>query len=115
MSIKPVEPKFTTKQHDRRKYLRATAFDATGSVVDLTGLTVVFNMWRKEDKALKVNRSTANITDPASGEMEYRWQAGDTDEVGEFEGEFETLDGDSLPLTFPDEGYIQITITDDIA
>lgn len=115
MSVTPVEPTFTIKQRDRRKYLKATAYDSSGSVMDLTGLTAVFNMWKKSDKTVKVSRQAANITDAANGELEYRWQAGDTDEVGEFEGEFETLDSGNLPYTLPEDGYIQITITDDIA
>lgn len=116
--MEPAEPTFTIKQNDRRKYLKVTAYDSTGAVIDLTGMTAVFNMWFKDGHTIKVSRAAVDITDPTNGEMEYRWAADDTDTVGEFEGEFETLDGSGVPWTFPDSSdnpYIKITVIDDIA
>lgn len=113
--MKAVDPTFVIKQNDRRKYLQATALDGDGNIIDLTGMTVVFNMWSKSDHVVKVSRGAATVTSAENGELEYHWADGDTDTVGDFEGEFETLDGSNLPLTLPDDGYIQIKIVDDIA
>lgn len=100
------------KQNDLLPYLKGTLTDAAGVAVNLTGATIVFSMRR--GTAVKVDRAEANITNAALGKVEYRWQPGDTEDVGKFKGEFEALI-DGLPLTFPNNKYIPIKIRDDIA
>lgn len=108
---------FNIKQNDRRPYLQVEFTDDTGTAVNLTGASgVYFNMRLVGSTGTpKVNRAAANVTTAASGLAEYRWTSGDTDTPGVYEGEFEIEWTSGVYETHPNNGYIQITITDDIA
>ena len=104
---------FYIKQGDTSPALR---YELLPRSVNLTGAGyVVFNLWDR-NKTVIVNRSAAVVV-TASGTptVEYRWSLGDTDEVGLFQGEFEVQFADGKKGTFPNDGYIAVKITDDIA
>ena len=115
---------FEIKQGDRRPVFVVVLKDDFGepseSIVNLTTATgVVFNMWKTADKAVKVNRGSAAITNAAGGEVTYNWGTADTSEFGAFQCEVEVLWNDGKPETFPGGpaggSYWDVTITDDIA
>jgi hypothetical protein len=64
---------------------------------------------------VKISRGTAVITSAAAGEVTYNWGTADTDTAGAYEAEIEVLWNDGKAETFPNNGYWEITITDDIA
>lgn len=110
---------FYIKQGDRRPVFVVALKDNFGEVgesaVDLTTAgTAYFNM-RAVSGAVKISRGTASITDAASGEVTYSWGLTDTDTVGSYEAEVEILWNDAKPETFPNDGYWDIVIGDDIA
>lgn len=85
-------------------------------VLDLTGCTVVFNMRPKGSTTAKVSRGAASVYGTATnGQVRYDWASGDTDTSGYFEGEFEVTLTDGSIETYPNYGYIPITVTEDIA
>lgn len=106
--------KFYIKQGDTSPALQ---FELLPRSVDLTGASaIVFNMWKKDTQTVKVNRGGGSIV-TASGTptVRYSWEAEDTDTVGDFEGEFEVTFADGSIGTFPNKGYIDIVIGEDIA
>lgn len=110
--------KFPMKQNDTAPSLAVTLVDigpcGDDAVVDLkSGSSVVFNMRLRGSQTSKVDRAASVITNSALGEVEYRWQAGDTDTPGKYEGEFEVTFADGKVITYPREGYIPIPIGED--
>ena len=84
----------------------------------LTGATVVFNMWLKEDKTVKVSRAAAVVkTATVTPTVEYYWAAGDVDTAGDYQGEFEVTFSGGRVGTFPNkkDEFISICIGEDIA
>lgn len=101
------------KQGDTRpaaqKYLtRGTA------VVDLTqAASVTFKMTRVGKVDLEVN-SACVINDALTGDVEYRWAAGDTDNSGDYNAEFQVLWLDGTLETFPTLGHERVRISSDL-
>jgi len=73
--------------------LEITVKDQDGTVVDLTGLTVVFTMTkiRTGDKKVDAGSCTLNA-DPTTGKFTYTWDSTDLNEPGVLEGEFDLGD-----------------------
>ena len=104
---------FRTKQNDT-KPIWTHLQDVNGNV-DLTNASsVVFNM-RDLDEAVKVSRGACTVVTATTGYVKYPFQATDTDTNGFFKGEFEVTWSDGVIETYPENGYIDIEITDDIA
>lgn len=111
---------FLIKQNDERPLFVVALKDNYGetdeAAVDLTAATgVVFNMRQAGGTTIKISRSPGTITNAATGEVTYIWGTADTDTVGDYEAEIEVAWNDGKPETFPNNGYWDITITDDIA
>lgn len=85
-----------------------------GAVVDLTGHTVAFTMYRDQQKTKKVDAAAMTVSDATAGECNYPWAAADVDEAGTFWGYIvitETATG--LTDTFPVDGRkLQILVVD---
>ena len=105
---------FNIKQNDTRPIISATLIDGDGSTVNLDGATVSFKMRKAGQTTAKVNAS-ATVADAAKGKVTYTWSSSDTDTVGDFEGEFQVTYAGGGVQTFPNNKYIEIEITDDIA
>jgi len=105
---------FYIKQNDTRPAITATLIDGDGSLAALTGATVVFKMRKVGGTAVTVN-SSATVTSVDNAEVTYTWSASDTSTVGSYEGEFEVTYSSGGVQTFPNSGYIEIEIVDDIA
>jgi hypothetical protein len=121
-----VDP-FIIKQGDTQPSLAATLSDDNGAIVIPGGATVSFVMRKAADAcgcscedesapvrpAVKVSRA-AVIVNGAAGQVRYDWAAGDTDEAGDFSGEFKVSVAGAI-TTYPSSGYIPITITQDLS
>lgn len=105
---------FYIKQNDTSPSLQATLLDGDGTAVDLTGATVTFHL-RPEAGGSAVVDASATVVTAASGIVRYDWIAADTATAGAFHGEFEVTYSDSSVGTFPNDDYIAVEITDDIA
>ncbi len=109
---------FVIKQNDTRPKYVVQLVDNFGEPdqgpVDLTTATAVkLIMAAKVDGSIKVN-DTAAITTPAQGIVTYTWDAADTDTVGEYDAEFEITWGDGGVETVPNDGYLEVRVTDDL-
>ena len=96
----------------------AIEFALTPTDILLTGASVVFSMWDRRG-TIKVNRQAATITDDGSATdtptVQYDWASADTDTAGTYYAEFEITYADTTVETFPNNGFITIQITKDIA
>lgn len=83
--------------------------------VNLTGATVRFSM-RTRTGTVLINRAAAVIV-IATGTptVRYDWQTGNTDTPGVHEAEFKVTDLNGRVETFPNDSFIGVAITGDIA
>ena len=114
---------FSIKQDDTLPKIAATLYrDASKStVVDLsTAIGVNFHMMARAEldeatPTLKVEAAATILAPSADGKVEYAWADGsDTDTDGVFLGEFEVEWSATSRTTYPNNGYIVITITKDL-
>jgi hypothetical protein len=105
---------FFIKQNDTSPSLQATLKDGAGSAVDLTGASLRFHMREVGNNTAKVD-DAATISDAENGVVYYNWSAGDTDTIGSFEAEFEVTYSGGEIESFPNNRFIEVEITDDIA
>jgi hypothetical protein len=105
---------FYVKQNDTSPSILATLKDAAGAAVSLAGASVRLHM-RKIGFAQVTVDQAATIVTAASGEVRYDWVAADTAAVGSYEAEIEVTYADGSIETFPNDGFIRVEITDDIA
>jgi len=54
------------------------------------------------------------IIDAEDGAVEYQWQPGDTSKSGIYEAEWEVTYFDNSVETFPNDGYVEIEILEDL-
>ena len=116
--------KFTIKQDDTLPKIRVQCWDdeAKTQKTDLTLSTAInFHMMQRDeaDKAtptLKVEATADIIGAPTDGVVEYTWDDGngDTDVADRFFGEFEVVWSPTSRTTFPNDGFVYITIIRDL-
>jgi hypothetical protein len=112
---------FVLKQNDQRPLFVVVLKDNIGeddeATVDLTTATsAVFNMRPAEGGAVKINRGSANIdAPPSNGQVTYSWGTADTNTAGLFNAELEVVWSDGRAETFPNDGYWEVEIVDDLA
>ena len=105
---------FKIKRNDTGPAIIATAVrKVDNSIVDLTGATVRFHMGRIGETRI-VDAAATLVTDGSDGKMKYSWVAADTDLAGVFSAEFEVTFSDATIETFPNGGYIEVRITEDL-
>lgn len=83
--------------------------------VVLTGATVRFNM-RTRGGTVVVNRAAATIvTATGTPTVRYDWQVADLATPGFYEAEFEVTYAGGAVEDFPNDGFIGVAVTGDIA
>lgn len=101
------------KQGDTRP-AAATQLTKGLTAVDLTSATEVkFKMRQLRQVDLSVD-GAATITDAATGMVEYRWQASDTEDAGEYVAEWQVLWSDGSIESFPTLGYDSVVVYPDL-
>lgn len=105
---------FYVKQNDTSPSMLSTLNDASATAVDLTGASVRFHMRQIGSTQVTVDEAATVVT-AASGEIRYDWDTADTATTGSYQAEFEVTYADGSIETFPNDGYIRVEITDDIA
>ena len=107
---------FEIVQNDTSPAFECILRDGFGSPVDLTGATVRFHMRLHPAGAVKVNGGVMGAVGSAVlGRQKYSWAASDTDTAGTFQAEVEVQFPDAQVRTFPSNGYVTVSIKDDIA
>lgn len=104
---------FIIKQNDQRPFYQTT-LTRGGVAVDLSTASGLTFKMRKQGRVENKVDSSAIILTPASGIVEYRWNAGDTDEAGTYFAEFEVLWPDSTTETFPSLSYEIVRVESDL-
>lgn len=100
---------FVIKSGATAPYLNATLYD--GDVpLNLTGATVLMRMRRTAGGALIINSPATIVGPPVDGVVSYEWLVADTDEVGDFEVEWEVTFAGGAKEVFPTEGYTSVKI-----
>ena len=108
-------PTFYIKQNDTRPELDVFLRDDKDSTINVTGATVKFNMRNASDNTVKVNNGSVTTVSSTSGRVKYSFSASDTDTAGNFDGEFQVTFVGGQVETFPNDGFIKVIITDDVA
>ncbi len=116
--------RFTIKQNDTLPKIQVQCWDdeAKTQKTDLTLASGVnFHMMQRDeaDKAtpiLKIESAATIVGAVTDGVVEYAWSDGDgdTDVADKFFGEFEVEWSASSRTTFPNNGFVYITITRDL-
>lgn len=104
---------FTIKQNDTSPAIEAALKTPTKQAVNLIGATVMFHMMDEGGRVLVAN--TAVVVDDEAGLIRYDWRPGDTNAEGPCKAEFQVTYEDESVETFPNNGYIKIKITPEIA
>lgn len=105
-------PSVTMKQNDRLPLLTCTLKDANGAR-DLTGETVRFLMRSSSGSVVIDQTSTGSLVtvlDSTAGRVRYNWAAGDLGTPGNYLAEWETTDALDRPLSYPNDGNIEIIV-----
>jgi uncharacterized membrane protein YgcG len=87
-------------------------------VVEVTGIdtledvaSVVFEFWNKTSGSEKQSGNASVVGDGTSCQVQYEWAEGDTDEVGDYQGEFILTFTDDKVLTAPNSRKIEFSVT----
>jgi hypothetical protein len=98
---------FFIKQGDTAEAIQADLVDA-----DLTAILGVRFVMKRElsdaDPLIDQPAEVVHATGPAT--VKYQWQAGDTDEVGEFLAEFRVTFPDSTVGRYPNDSHIRVLV-----
>ena len=84
------------------------------NVVNVTGAAVVFSMRVRPGGTTKVDKQSCTINTAVLGDVQYAFSASNTNTADRYEGEFQVTYSDSSIQTFPNNTYIDITVTDDV-
>jgi len=108
-------PTFYIKQNDTRPELDVFLRDDKDRTINVTGATVKFNMRNASDNSVKINLGSVTTVSSTAGRVKYSFSSADTDTSGNFDGEFQVTFVGGQVETFPNDGYIKVIITDDVA
>ncbi len=106
---------FYIKQGDTSPGLQYLLTDAGGNPIALSGATVTFWMSAVPHTDPLVAGGAVDVIDPATGFVEYVWQAGDTANAGRFKGEFRITFANGKKISAPNHGYMDIFIESELA
>lgn len=113
-----IVPEFFIKQGDTGPRVWARLEDSQGNIQPLgAGDSVWFFLRDPDDHTTILVEAAGTIEDAEGAIVSYIWQTDDTDlEPGTYDAEFEVRNlGSGKRETYPNDGYIQVHITGDIA
>jgi hypothetical protein len=107
---------FTIKKGDTLPVLEATLTTGPTSgsqtAVNLTSASVVLVL--KPASGGSATRKTAAVVSAPAGTVEYEWVGGDTATAVVWNAEWEVTFSGGAIQTFPNDGYFQITVAEDL-
>lgn len=104
---------FTIKQNDTWPPLPAQLRDAVGPVDLTTAVSVTLHLKSKGTGAI-TGGGACVIADAAAGRVTYTFTTADTGQATTFDAEFEVNWGSSKISTFPNEGYFEVAVTQEL-
>ena len=72
-------------------------------------------MRNASDNSVKVSLGSVTTVSSTAGQVKYSFSVEDTDTSGNLDGEFQVTFVGGQVETFPNDGYIKVIITDDVA
>lgn len=100
----------TLKKGNRLPVL-SRQFLLDGEPLNLTGATVVFNMWAAATGTQVITNGTCTVTDAADGQVEYPWTSNDaTLDADQYLGSFTATFAGPRTVTAPNNGMIVVEI-----
>ena len=109
------DPTFYIKQNDTRPELDIFLRDDKDRTINITGASVKFSMRNASTNVVKVSLGSVTTVNSTSGRVKYSFSSADTDTAGNFDGEFQVTFVGGQVETFPNDGYIKVIVTDDVA
>ena len=109
------DPTFYIKQNDTRPELDIFLRDDKDRSINITGATVKFSMRNAATNVVKISLASVTTVSSTAGRVKYSFTASDTDTAGNFDGEFQVTFVGGQVETFPNDGYIKVIVTDDVA
>lgn len=103
---------FFLKKGDTLPKLAATLKDSEGYPIVLSGATVRFKMRKEGTRTSKVD-AVATVVDAEEGQVEYAWQAADTDTAGQYEAEWVITNGGNVQRV-PNDRFFAVSIQEGI-
>lgn len=86
-------------------------FTLNGTGVNLTGATVVFNMWNAATGTQVITDGSCTVVTAASGDVKYLWSASDALlDAGNYLASFTATYGDGRKLTAPNDSMLSVEI-----
>ena len=109
------DPTFYIKQNDTRPELDLFLRDDKDRSINITGASVKFSMRNASTNVVKISLAAVTTVSSTAGRVKYSFTAADTDTAGNFDGEFQVTFIGGQVETFPNDGYIKVIVTDDVA
>lgn len=104
---------FIIAKGDLLPSISATLIDDFDTPANLTGCTVEFIMSTVNDFATPMLDATAVVVNAATGAVRYDWTGTDTSVTGNYVARWRVTNTSSgKKMTFPNIGFISITISD---
>lgn len=104
----------TMKKDDTRPKLTRSLTQTINGVATTLPLTTASAVKFIMKQNAAVVSGAASISDPATGQVTYVWQTGDTATSGNYTAEWEIKWNDGGYETVPNDGYFSIEIVDDL-
>lgn len=106
-------PDFVIKQGDSLPVLSDTLTYSTGGAVNLTGASVNFVM-RAQTSNTTTTNVAATVVSPTAGTVQYTFTAIDTATTGEYMANWVVTFAGGQVMTFPTDGYLEVTVEDNL-
>ncbi len=112
-------PDYLARQNDHGQVIEGVLTDEDGAAVSISAATIGFTMAPLTGGAAVLSAEAANDQDDSDpttiGHVSYEWQAADLATPGHYLAEWSVTFADNSRVTFPNNGYINVLITEDLA
>ncbi len=106
--------KYYIKVGDYGQTITATCKDSAGVAVDLSGAAEVRFHMGLEGATAEVDAAASVVGDGTAGQVSYTFAEGDTDTAGDYRAEFEVSWATAV-ITFPNDSYITVKVSEEVA
>lgn len=115
------EPDYLIRQGDTGETITDTLEDENSDPVDIEGATIRFHLAPISGNGTSVldvsatNAQSGDGTDGSMGKVSYTWSAGNTGVSGLYLGEWQVTFTGGAVQTFPNDGYVLVRVTEQVA
>jgi len=102
---------FTIRQNDTAPIFTYSLVKPDGTVPNLTGATIQFEMREQIVGNRFVSGSAAIVGSPTLGQVSYTWQPTDTNQAGNYNALFLVTFADGTEESFPNDHFLIVQVT----